>query len=66
MPVKNVKVHITTNTLKGLTIVKGLKNAGGTSYDSGSILDPQSGKTYKLKGSWQTVARNLSYVVSSA
>ena len=37
-------------SLKGLTIVKGLKNAGGTSYDSGSILDPQSGKTYKLKG----------------
>ena len=37
-------------SLKGLTIVKGLKNAGGTSYESGSILDPQSGKTYKLKG----------------
>ncbi len=53
-------------SLKGLTIVKGLKNAGGTSYDSGSILDPQSGKTYKLKGQLETVARNLSYVVSSA
>ena len=37
-------------SLKGLTIVKGLKNAGGNSYESGSILDPQSGKTYKLKG----------------
>ena len=37
-------------SLKGLTIVKGLKNTGGTSYDSGSILDPKSGKTYKLKG----------------
>ena len=37
-------------SLTGLTIVKGLKNSGGTSYDSGSILDPQSGKTYKLKG----------------
>jgi uncharacterized protein (DUF2147 family) len=37
-------------SLKGLTIVKGLKNAGGTSYEHGSILDPQSGKTYKLKG----------------
>ena len=23
---------------------------GGTNYESGSILDPQSGKTYKLKG----------------
>lgn len=37
-------------SLKGLTIVKGLKNVGGTSYEGGSILDPQSGKTYKLKG----------------
>ena len=37
-------------SLKGLTIVKGLKNTGGTSYDSGSILDPKSGKTYNLKG----------------
>lgn len=37
-------------SLKGLTIVRNLKNAGGTSYDGGSILDPQSGKTYKLKG----------------
>ena len=38
-------------SLKGLTIVKGLKNVGGNKYDSGSILDPQCGKTYKLKGS---------------
>lgn len=37
-------------SLKGLTIVRGLKNSGGINYDSGSILDPQSGKTYKLKG----------------
>jgi len=37
-------------SLKGLTIVHGLKNAGGTSYEGGSILDPQTGKTYKLKG----------------
>ena len=37
-------------SLKGLRIVTGLKNVGGTSYESGSILDPQSGKTYKLKG----------------
>ncbi|ANF80741.1 hypothetical protein A3K93_00070 [Acinetobacter sp. NCu2D-2] len=37
-------------SLKGLTIVKGLKNTGGTSYDGGQILDPTSGKTYKLKG----------------
>ena len=37
-------------SLKGLTIVRGLKNTGSTSYDGGSILDPQTGKTYKLKG----------------
>ncbi len=37
-------------SLKGLTIVRGLKNTGGTSYDGGSILDPQTGKPYKLKG----------------
>lgn len=37
-------------SLKGLTIVRGLKNTGGTNYDGGSILDPQTGKTYKLKG----------------
>ena len=37
-------------SLKGLTIVRGLKNTGGTSYDGGSSLDPQTGKTYKLKG----------------
>ena len=37
-------------SLKGLRIVTGLKNVGGTSYENGSNLDPQSGKTYKLKG----------------
>ena len=37
-------------SLKGLTIVKGLKNVGGNNYDGGSILDPKTGKTYKLKG----------------
>lgn len=37
-------------SLKGLTIVKNLKNVGGTSYEQGMILDPQTGKTYKLKG----------------
>lgn len=38
-------------SLKGVTIVRGLKNVGGSSYDSGTILDPKVGKTYKLKGS---------------
>ena len=28
----------------------GLKNAGGKSYDGGTILDPKNGKSYKLKG----------------
>ena len=37
-------------SLKGLRIVSGLKNSGGVSYEDGTILDPQSGKTYKLKG----------------
>ncbi|OTG64322.1 DUF2147 domain-containing protein [Acinetobacter silvestris] len=36
--------------LKGVTIVHGLKNTGGKSYDGGTILDPKNGKTYKLKG----------------
>ena len=37
-------------SLKGLKIVHGLKNNGDNTYESGTILDPQSGKTYKLKG----------------
>jgi uncharacterized protein (DUF2147 family) len=37
-------------SLKGLTIVHGLKNVGANSYEGGSIIDPSSGKTYKLKG----------------
>lgn len=36
--------------LRGVTIVRGLKNVGGTQYDNGSILDPKNGKTYSLKG----------------
>ena len=36
-------------SLKGLTIVHGLKPVGANSYEGGSILDPNSGKTYKLK-----------------
>lgn len=38
-------------SLQGLTIVRNLKNVGGSNYDNGTIMDPQSGKTYKLKGS---------------
>ena len=36
-------------SLKGLTIVHGLKNVGTNQYEGGSIMDPNSGKTYKLK-----------------
>ncbi|MFI7824482.1 DUF2147 domain-containing protein, partial [Acinetobacter baumannii] len=36
--------------LKGVTIVHNLKNVGSNSYENGTILDPKSGKTYKLKG----------------
>lgn len=46
-------------SLKGLTIVRNLKNAGGTSYTGGSILDPQSGKTYKLKGNLAAGGKKL-------
>lgn len=46
-------------SLKGLTIVRNLKNSGGTSYEGGSILDPQSGKTYKLKGNLAAGGKKL-------
>ena len=36
--------------VEGLTIVQNLKPTAGGKYDGGSILDPKSGKTYKLKG----------------
>ncbi|WP_298143356.1 DUF2147 domain-containing protein [uncultured Acinetobacter sp.] len=36
-------------SLKGLTIVHGLKTIGANNYEGGSIVDPNSGKTYKLK-----------------
>ncbi len=40
-------------SLKGLTIITGLKNVGKNEYEGGTILDPQNGKTYKLKGQLQ-------------
>ena len=46
-------------SLKGLTIVRDLKNVGGTSYENGSILDPKTGKTYKLKGSLASGGQKL-------
>ncbi|VAX45204.1 DUF2147 domain-containing protein [Acinetobacter calcoaceticus] len=35
-------------SLIGLTIVKNLKSSGQNKYANGSILDPQSGKTYRF------------------
>ncbi|QWZ59858.1 DUF2147 domain-containing protein [Acinetobacter pittii] len=35
-------------SLIGLTIVKNLKSVGQNKYDEGSILDPQSDKTYRF------------------
>lgn len=46
-------------SLKGLTIVRGLKNAGGTKYDEGTILDPKNGKTYSLKGELTSGGKKL-------
>lgn len=37
-------------SLKGVTIVRNLKNVGGVNYEGGTILDPKTDKTYKLKG----------------
>lgn len=36
--------------LVGLPIISGLKANGNNQYDQGEVLDPLTGKTYKLKG----------------
>ena len=36
--------------LVGLPIINGLKATGNNQYDQGEILDPLTGKIYKLKG----------------
>lgn len=36
--------------LVGLPIINGLKATGQNEYDQGEVLDPLTGKTYKLKG----------------
>lgn len=48
----NCKGSLKNKPVVGLTIVHGLKPVSGVknSYDYGSILDPKTGKTYKLKG----------------
>lgn len=40
-------------SLKGLTIVHGLKPIKGNMYDGGTIIDPNSGKSYKLKATFK-------------
>lgn len=35
-------------SLQGVTIVSNLKHAGGNKYAGGTIMDPQSSKSYKL------------------
>lgn len=46
-------------SLKGLTIVHGLKSTSTNNYDGGTILDPNSGKTYKLKGTLSSNGEKL-------
>jgi uncharacterized protein (DUF2147 family) len=46
-------------SLKGVTIVRGLKNISGTNYEGGTILDPKANKTYKLKGSIKDGGKRL-------
>ncbi len=45
--------------LTGLTIVHHLKSMGGNSYGNGTILDPRTGKTYKLKAELVGQSLNL-------
>lgn len=46
-------------SLIGLTIVKNLKNVGQNKYDKGSILDPQSDKTYRFSVTVSPDGENL-------
>ena len=36
--------------LVGVTVIRNLKNTGGNEYEGGTIIDPQTGKSYSLKG----------------
>lgn len=36
--------------LVGITVIRNLKNIGGNMYEGGTIVDPQTGKSYSLKG----------------
>lgn len=45
--------------LVGLSIITNLKASGGNEYDQGEILDPLTGKTYKLKAKLSPDAQTL-------
>lgn len=45
--------------LVGLPIISGLKPNGNNQYDHGEILDPLTGKTYKLKARLSSDAQTL-------
>lgn len=45
--------------LVGLPIITNLKASGGSEYDQGEILDPLTGKTYKLKAKLSPDAQTL-------
>ena len=47
-------------SLVGLTIIKNLKQIKPNKYDNGSILDPQSGKTYSFNANLSEDAKTLS------
>ncbi|MDO4222790.1 MAG: DUF2147 domain-containing protein [Acinetobacter sp.] len=36
-------------SLRGVTVVQNLKSAGGNKYQGGKIIDPKTGKDYKLE-----------------
>lgn len=47
-------------SLTGLTIIKNLKQVKPNKYDHGSILDPQSGKTYSFNANMSADQKVLS------
>ena len=57
MPVPSVKAH-TKQIVERFNDCAWSEKHGGTSYDGGSILDPQTGKTYKLKGNIAAGGKN--------
>ncbi|TCM59493.1 uncharacterized protein DUF2147 [Acinetobacter calcoaceticus] len=46
--------------LIGLTIIKNLKQVKANKYDNGSILDPQTGKTYSFNANLSADKKTLS------